>query len=128
MTIQGMKAPMIRGAQGFVILTDDDLLESILQFFVGVYANFTGTAGECPWDHRNGSPAEGLRHKNIRAGLLEWYASVTSRRVAIYAGTHMRLTAIERYLKEPRSMFMRLHWRPVQQRRNERATDVEFPT
>jgi len=124
MTIEGTKVPMVRGANGFVTLEDDDLLENSLQFFVSTYGGFTGTTGEVPWDHRFGTPAEGLRHRNIRSGLLERWASITSQRVKSYMGTFVRLTSVERHL-ERTGLWMRLYWRSIKQAK-ERETDVQF--
>jgi len=124
--IRGLKSPMVRGSNGFVQLQDDDLIENIVQFFVGTYANNIGIAGECRWDHRFGTPIEGLRHRNIRAGILEWFASVMASRTNGYMGDIARVVAVERYVEGTR-VFLRVIWRN-KQTNEERPTDVQFPS
>jgi len=122
--MRGLKVPMERGSNGFVQYEDDDLIENSFAFFLGTYSNQNGTAGECPWDHRFGTPVDGLRHRNIRRGLLEWFASVAYRRVNYYFESYARLVAIERYF-ERTSLRLRLYWRNIRTD-EERPTDVEF--
>ena len=125
MKYQGLKVPMIRGANGFALVEDDDLLETALQFFLGTYANHIGTAGEAPWDHRFGVPAEGLRHRNMTAGLLEWFASVAAARANRYFEGLLRVRAFEPYSELTR-LWLRVHWSNIFSN-EERPTDVQFP-
>jgi hypothetical protein len=118
---------MERTATGFRTLEDDTLLENVLQFMLGTFSSDTGQRGECPWDHKFGTPWEMLRHRNVRSGTVERYVAITNARVRKYMGTVLRLTAVERFTQADTAVRMRWYWRNViTGRAPEEPTDVEF--
>jgi len=128
MTVNGTKVPMERTANGWRTLVGDTFLENVIQFFMLVKSNENGTGGECPWDHKYGTPWDLMRHRNVKAGMVERYVATTIARFKTYAGQHLRFTAVERYAPAAtNTVWLRWWWRNVQTGKvTEEATSVEF--
>jgi hypothetical protein len=69
--IQGLKGPLQRGANDFIVLKGKNYFNNRIEVFFGIYSNpFDGT-GELEWDQEAGVLTELLRHRNVTKGRLE---------------------------------------------------------
>lgn len=127
MSFFGTKVPMERTGVGFVLLVGDDLLQNVVEFFFSTYSNDVGDRGEVLWDHRFGVPFEMMRHRNIKAGMIERFVAISNTRFKKYAAEYIVLTAFERFDDLRNTMWQRWSWRNAKTRQApEDPTDVEL--